>query len=106
MRTVTASAAVKAIFGTDGHFFSVDFVKRSTGELRTLRGRQGVTKYLKGGDAPYSFSEKKLISVFDIDKMDYRSIPIEGIRQVRVNGEVLNVAESLEVGTTKQAAKV
>lgn len=33
-------------------FFSVEFVKKTTGEIRRMTCRFGVTKYLHGGDDP------------------------------------------------------
>jgi hypothetical protein len=95
-RIVSRREAVNVIRGLeDGRFFSVTFVKRTTGEVRIMTCRQRVKKYLAGGECAYSFSDKGLVSVFDIQKMAYRSIPIDGIRTIRVNDEDLEVDHSL-----------
>ena len=67
-----------------GRFCNVLFVKRSTGEFRNMLCRTGVKKHRKGGDAAYNFGERNLISVYDLHKKDYRSIPVDGI--LYVNG--------------------
>ena len=71
--------------GEQGHFFTVKFYKRSTGELRTMNCRMGVTRHLKGGSKAYDASAHQLITVYDIQKKGYRSIALEGV--VSVNGE-------------------
>ncbi len=69
-----------------GQFFSVRFRKRSDGTIRDMpRCRMGVSKYIRGGERAYDFGEKELLPVFDMDKGQYRSIPIEGI--ILINGE-------------------
>ena len=88
---INRQQAVGLITRNRGKFFTVIFTKRTTGEQRVLTGRQGVTKHLKGGPAAYSFSEKKLLPVFDTQKGEYRSIPVEGIQEVRILGKVFQV---------------
>jgi hypothetical protein len=89
---VTRQSAVKIIFELkdDGTFFGVTAVKRTTGELRNFVCRGGVTKHLRGGSAAYDFNEKGLILVWDSTcedpKKAYRTIAIEGIKEVRAGG--------------------
>jgi hypothetical protein len=45
-----------------------------------------VKKHLRGGDAAYSFSEKSLLSVWDLGAKAYRSIPLDGILSLREGG--------------------
>jgi len=71
----------------DGHTFYVTFVKRTNGEVREMRCRVGVKKHLKGGEKKFSDEEKKLLTVFDLDKLAYRSIPLDQIIRVKVNGK-------------------
>lgn len=73
----------------NGEFFTVMFIKRTTGELRKMVCRKGVKKYLKGGPPAYNFSEKNLVPVFDVEKGEYRSIPLENIVELHADGEVL-----------------
>lgn len=77
----------------NGSFFWVSFVKRSTGEIRSINARFDVRKYLKGGPAAYDPKEKQLFHVFDIqaeisdNKTGYRSIPYEGILEAKIAHE-------------------
>lgn len=75
----------------EGKLFSVLFIKRTTGEQRRLCGRFGVEQYLKGGQAAYNFLEKGLICVFDIQKMAYRTINLETLLELNINGESYKV---------------
>jgi len=75
---------------SDGKIFSVEFIKRTTGDLRRMTCRLGVTKHLKGGERAYSATEKQLLTVFDMEANSYRSIPVEGIQSVSVGGQVFD----------------
>ena len=88
---ITKQQAAGLITRNRGKFFTVTFTKRTTGEQRVLNGKQGVTKHLKGGPAAYSFSEKRLLPVFDTTKSEYRSIPVEGISELKICGKVFSV---------------
>jgi hypothetical protein len=76
---VSLEEFVKLLYDTDGRVFQVSFIKRSTGETRNITAKFGVTDKLKGGKQPYDPAKKLLITVFDVDKNDYRAIPAEGI---------------------------
>jgi len=86
---VEASEVIKNL--EDGKFFTVVFTKRTTGEERVMNCRQRVKKFLKGGEAKYSFSEKKLVSVFDVQKNEYRCFPLDALKEIRSGGEVFQV---------------
>lgn len=75
---------------SDGKVFGVEFIKRSTGELRRMNCRLGVTRHLKGGNKAYRASEKQLLTVFDMTNKGYRSIPLEGIQRVSVGGQTFS----------------
>ena len=68
--------------GKGGKFFSVRFIKRTTGEPRFMNCRLGVKKHLKGGDKPYSDREHKLVTVYDLKAEGYRSIPLESVFEI------------------------
>jgi len=70
----------------EGHIFSVTFVKRSTGETRVMQCRKGVTKHLKGGPAAYNPAHHNLLWVYSMDAKGYRSIAIEGIENLKMDG--------------------
>lgn len=81
---------VKVLYDNYGKEFICTFIKRSNGEERILRGKLGVTEHLKGGELKYDKKEKNLISVFDLDKEEYRMIPIEGLLNIEINGDIYN----------------
>ena len=74
-----------------GEIFGVSFIKRNTGELRTMSARLGVKKFLRGGNLSYSPAEKQLLTVFDMAKKGYRSIPLDAIKRVSVGGLLFSV---------------
>jgi hypothetical protein len=76
----------------DGQIFAVEFVKRTDGGLRRMTCRLGVKKHLKGGDAAYSAKEHNLLTVFDMDKGGYRSIPVESVQSLTVHGQTFTFA--------------
>ena len=66
--------------------FAVDFVKRSTGERRVMNCRRKCLCHLKDGPAAYCPDERGLIVVFDM-RNGYRSIPLEGITRIKIDGK-------------------
>ena len=94
METITRSRAAEMIRKLeDGRFFTVVFVKRSTGDQRTMNCRQRVKKHLKGGDAAYSFTDKGLVSVYDVQAEGYRSFPLDGLTELHASGVTYKVTE-------------
>lgn len=70
-----------------GKIFSVKFITRADGSPRTLVGRMGVKRYIKKKPVhpkTYDAAKMGLLVVFDLDKMAYRSVPIDSI--VEING--------------------
>jgi hypothetical protein len=72
------------ILASAGRFVTVTFTKKS-GELRTLTGRMGVTKHLKGGVS--TLDSTKFITIFDMVNKGYRAINRETIKSVILNHE-------------------
>ena len=88
--TLTKKQAEAMMRNSNGKIMNVLFVKRTDGQLREMVCRTGVTKHLKGGPAAYNFDEKHLLPVFDMQveagKNGYRSIPLESVRSITING--------------------
>lgn len=82
---VTKSRLITMIKNCTG-FYSVEFTKRTTGEVTRMTCRNGVKKHLKGGDRPYNPDAVGLISTYSIDRKGYRSIPVEGIIGAKIDG--------------------
>ena len=88
---ISRNQAVDLIKGSKGKVFGVQFIKRSTGEVRNMSARTGVTKYITGEGLKFSPSKKNLIAVFDMNKQGYRMINLEGLTSLRLNGNVMEV---------------
>lgn len=86
MNVLKRNEVMDFVKGLKDKIFSVVFIKRTTGEIREMTCRQGVTKYLAGGKRSYEFEDRLLLPIFDMTKKDYRCIPIEGIKGIKVNG--------------------
>jgi hypothetical protein len=87
--SLTKSQAEAVIRNSNGKIMNVLFIKRTDGQLREMVCRTGVKKHLKGGKAAYNFSDKNLVSVYDMQAevgKGYRSIPLENIRSITING--------------------
>ena len=89
-----------------GTVFGVEFIKRTTGEIRRMNCRIDVKKYTVGGELPYSPAEYNLIPVWDVNlgkngggKEGYRMINAEGITKLTVGGESYEVGDWLTATT-------
>jgi hypothetical protein len=71
--------------------FYVEFIKKTTGEVRKMKCRGGVTKGLSGGELAFDPKSKGLIGVFDMEKPDgdksYRFINVEGVLAISGQGK-------------------
>ena len=74
----------KFIQQTKGRFFTVTFIKKD-GTERTLNGRVGVTKHLKGG---VSRAGDQYITVFDVQNGGYRAVNKNTIVKIKFGKEV------------------
>ena len=70
------------ILQSAGRFVTVVFEKKN-GELRTLTGRLGVTKHLKGGVSTLNADE--YITIYDVVNKGYRAVNRSTIRSVTIN---------------------
>jgi hypothetical protein len=91
---LTRAQAVQIIEGKNGLLFSCQFTKRTTGETRRMTARLGVRSHLRGGNKGYDAAAKRLLTVFDIHANGYRSIPIDGIDFLLVDGRWLPVVDA------------
>ena len=73
------------ILDSDGRFVTVEFVKKD-GTVRTLTGRMGVKKHLKGGVS--TLDPNQYITIFDVRKLAYRAVNRSTILSVSINGSV------------------
>lgn len=73
--------------------FYVEYIKRTTGELRKMTCRKGVKKHLKGGQKAYSDKEYDLMTVFDMDKVGYRAINLREVTKLTIAKQKYEVFE-------------
>jgi hypothetical protein len=106
---ITAKTALELIeMNRDkGTAFSVTFVKRTNGEIRTMNARFGVSKGVKGVGLSYDPASKNLLGVCDMAKirenrkngMDeveavakaYRMVDIDTMTEVTTGGNTYTV---------------
>ena len=67
------------IESTNGKIFKIYFVKRSTGKMREMLCRTGVTINVNGNGHKYNPKDYRLINVYDLHKKNHRFIPIENV---------------------------
>jgi len=70
------------ILQSAGRFVTVVFEKKD-GTLRTMTGRLGVTKHLKGGTS--TLNPDAYITLYDMVKKGYRAVNRDTIRSVTIN---------------------
>jgi hypothetical protein len=70
------------ILGSAGRFVTVVFEKKD-GSIRTLTGRMGVTKWLKGGKS--TLDAEQYITIYDVVNKGYRAINRDSIMSVTIN---------------------
>ena len=76
---------------TGGRLFSVVFVRRADGKTRRMVCRLGVTKDQKGQSLRFDPSDRDLLSVYDVQKRQYRFIPLENVLCVTYRGKRFRV---------------
>ena len=85
-KRISLAEAVELVLSQEGKIMTVEFVKRTTGEIRIMNCRCGVRKYVTGEGAKYSFKDRELIPVYDLQKRAYRTINARAIRKVTAGG--------------------
>ena len=80
------TAALAALIRTSsGRIFFAEFVKKDK-TIRRMTARLGVTKYLTGGELGYDAASKGLLTVFDMDIRQYRTINLNTISMLSIDG--------------------
>lgn len=78
----------------DGKIFTVDFIKRTNGEPRTMNCRRNVQKGVKGVGLKFDPKEKDLLVVYDMQKINegtgdkgaFRMINLSDMTALRMDG--------------------
>ena len=91
---IDKETAIKMIKDSKGKIFGVKFIKRSTGSIRTMSARLGVSKGVKGIGLRYDPESRQLIPVYDMNKKEYRMINLETLSTVSFKGQEYNVVHN------------
>lgn len=76
----------------NGKFISVSYTKVS-GETRTLTGRLGVKAFLKGGQNKVEALDRPYLVLFDIKLMQYRTVSLDTVSQIRAKNAIYNIVD-------------
>jgi len=109
MKTITQAKAATLILNAGNQVFGVTFSKRSTGEDRSMTARVGVSKGVTGAGMKYDPKKHKLlivsefVSVSERDKRgqfvsndgkaQFRAIPVDGIKRLKIGGTEYTVSK-------------
>lgn len=72
----------KLLTSMNGKFVGVDFVK-ADGTARSLNGRLGVRRHLKGGDNTVCGADRPYIVIYDVKSKGYRALNLATVSCVR-----------------------
>ena len=70
----------------DNRMFSLEFIKKD-GTKRVMLARFNVTKDLKGKGGWYNPADYNLMTVYDMNKSAYRSVPLDRLLWIRTKGK-------------------
>jgi hypothetical protein len=76
---------------SNGKIFTVAFYKRSDGSVRVMNARLKVQKNLTGKGMSYNAKSYKLMTVFDMQKNDYRTVDLTTVIWAKVGGKMYTV---------------
>lgn len=93
MNTLERSKVRDYLLNLNGKFFTIQFIKRSNGELRTMNCTTNYRSHLAGGQASYDFQAKNLLPVWDLKSKGFRSIPLEGVISITSGGLTIEVVD-------------
>jgi WYL_2, Sm-like SH3 beta-barrel fold len=96
MNKITLEQAEQLIKSTNGNFFTVTFQKKD-GTMRTLTGRLGVTKDLKGVGMAYDPKEYDMLPVYEMNNKGYRMINLNTIAALKTDGTEYVIIENEEL---------
>jgi hypothetical protein len=92
MQKINKKDAFQMIMGQHEKIFSAQFIKKD-GTFRAMVCRRGVTKGVKGVGMNYDPAAHNLVTVFDMRKNEFRSIPIDRLICFKMDGVKYEVKE-------------
>ncbi|MCW8128942.1 MAG: hypothetical protein KIS92_01030 [Planctomycetota bacterium] len=95
-KTVSKTKARALIVGMQkkkGEVFYVKFVKRENNEVRDMRCAFGIKDNLKGKGQNFDPKKLHLVTVYDMDKSEYRMVSLERLLEIRIGATIYKVAK-------------
>lgn len=77
----------KIVSGLGGQFYTIIYTKKTDGTERVMNARQDVVKYSNGGDNPCK-GKDDLLPTYSMDAKGYRTIWLDGVKEIRCAGKV------------------
>lgn len=90
MEKVTSLEAYFKVKESEGKIFTVEFVKKD-GSVRKMNCRLGVSKDVKGVGLKFDPVKKRLLPVYDMQKMAYRMINLNALKTIAISGNKYEV---------------
>ena len=88
---ISKVTAIEMIRGSKGKVFGVTFIKRTTGEVRTMQARLGVRKGVTGEGLKFNPKDYALIPVYEMPMQQFRMVNLEGLTNLSIEGEKYEV---------------
>lgn len=85
-KKMTVQEIVELIRSNKGKIFSVTFIKRTTGEERTMVCRLQVSKGVTGEGLKFDPTQKALLVAYDVQKEAFRMINLATVKSIRMEG--------------------
>jgi len=90
---IDKETAIQMIKYSKGKIFGVTFVKRTTGDIRNMSARLGVSKSVTGEGLRYDPESKQLMTVYDMHKKQYRMLNTETLYKLNMKGHEYSIAQ-------------
>lgn len=84
--TIDKETAIQMIKDSRGKIFGVVFIKRTTGDVRNMSARLGVSKGVTGEGLKYDPESKQLLTVYDMNKKGHRMLNTETLYRLALKG--------------------
>jgi len=88
---IDKDTAIQMIKDSKGKIFGVTFTKRTTGDIRNMSARLGVSKGVTGEGLKYDPESKQLLTVYDMRKKQYRMLNTETLSQLNIQGRTYSI---------------
>ena len=90
-KRIDKDTAIQMIKDSKGKIFGVTFIKRTTGDIRNMSARLGVSKGVTGEGLNYNPESKQLLTVYDMHKKQYRMLNTETLSQLNIQGQLYSI---------------